>query len=198
MGIDQLPIVSGSKKIKYVFSAVVVILFCIIILIFVRNRMRLKHIGTPLPPQKTNATLSIQNFRHTATQDGQRKWSIEASSANLYSKENIAKLSNISATFFISADKTIQLTADKGLLHVDTNNLTISGHIVVKFSDYVLTTENLNYVHKSHIINSNVPVEITGDTMMLKANAMSYDLDTDIIRGSGNVSGAFKQKKLEK
>jgi LPS export ABC transporter protein LptC len=197
MGIDRLPIISSSKKIKYVFFIVIAALICVIIAAFARNRNLLKHIEAPLPPQKNNATLSIQNFRHTATQDGQRKWSIEASSANLYAKDDIAKLSDISATFFLNKDKTIQLTADNGVLHVDTNNLSISGHIVIKFSDYVLTTEHLNYVHKSHIINSATPVEITGNTMMLKANALSYDLDTDIIKCSGGVTGAFKQTKME-
>jgi LPS export ABC transporter protein LptC len=193
MGIDQLPIVSVSKKIKYVFSTIVVVLIFGIIAVFVRNQFRLKQIASPLPPQKTNATLSIQNFRHTATQDGQQKWSIEASSANLYSKENIAELTDISASFFLDKDKTISLTADKGVLRVDTNNMTVSGHIVVKFSDHVMTTENLNYVHKSHIINSTTPVTITGDTMTLKANTMSYRLDTDIIKCSGNVKGTFKK-----
>jgi LPS export ABC transporter protein LptC len=193
MGIDRLPILSSSKKIKYVFSAVIILLTCVIIVVFVRNRMFLKHIAPPLPPEKTKATLSIQNFRHMATQDGQRKWSIEASSANLYSDEKIAKLSNISAIFFINDDKTISLTADKGVLHVDTNNMIVSGHIVVKFSDYIMTTEHLNYVHKSHIINATTPVMITGDTMTLKANTMIYNIDTDILKCSGDVEGTFQQ-----
>jgi LPS export ABC transporter protein LptC len=172
------------------------VLICILVAVFVRNRILLKHITAPLPPQKINATLSIQNFRHTATQDGQRKWSVEATSANLYSKENTAELSNISATFFLSNDKIINLTADKGVLNVDTNNLSVSGHIVIKFDDYVLTTEHLNYFHKSHMINSSTPVEITGNTMILKAKALSYDLDTDIIKCSGGVSSVFKQFNL--
>lgn len=197
MGIDQLPIVSASKKIKYVFSTIVVILICGIIAVFLRNKFRLKQIASPLPPQKINATLSIQSFRHTATQDGQRKWSVEASSANLYSKENIAALTDISASFFLDKDKTIYLTAEKGVLQVDTNNMTLSGHIVVKFSDHVMTTENLNYVNKSHIINATTPVTITGDTMSLKADTMCYRLDTDIIRCSGNVKGTFKQTTEE-
>jgi LPS export ABC transporter protein LptC len=194
MGIDQLPIVSASKKIKYFFSIIAIVLICVIVAVFIRNRIRLKQLAPPPPPEKTTATLSIQNFRHTATQDGQRKWSIEASSANLYSKENIAELSDISATFFLDKEKTILLTADKGVLRVDTNNLDVSGNIVVKFSDHVLETEHLNYVHKSHIIKSTTPVTITGNTMTLKANTMSYDIDTDIIKCSGDVTGTFQQE----
>jgi LPS export ABC transporter protein LptC len=191
MGIDQLPIFSASKKIKYFFSTIVIVLVSVIIAVFIHNRLRLNHIAPPRPPQKTAATLSIQNFRHTATQDGKRKWSIEATSANLYSKENIAELSDISAVFFLNNEKTIVLSADKGLLRVDTNNITVSGKIVVKFSDHVMETENLNYVHKSHIINATTPVTITGETMRLKADTMSYNLNTDIIKCSGNVTGTF-------
>jgi LPS export ABC transporter protein LptC len=197
MGIDQLPIFSASKKIKYFFSTVVVALSLIIIAVFIHNRLRLNHIAPPMAPPKTTATLSIQNFRHTATQDGKRKWSIEAASASLYSKKNIAELSDLSVIFFLNNEKTVVLRADMGLLRVDTNNISVSGQIVVKFSDHVMETENLNYVHKSHIINATSPVTITGKTMGLKADTMSYNLNTDIIKCSGNVTGTFQQAAEE-
>jgi LPS export ABC transporter protein LptC len=193
MGLDRLPMLSRSQKVTYLFSAVIFLFACAIIAVFIRNRMLLKHIAPPLPPQKTKATLSIQNFRHTATQNGQRKWSLEASSASLYSNEKRAELSDISAVFFINENKTISLTADAGVLQVDTNNISISGNIVVKFSDYVMTTEHLNYAHKSHIINATTPVNIAGNTMTLKANAMSYNLNTETVKCSGGVEGTFKQ-----
>lgn len=197
MGIDQLPIFSASKKIKYFFSTIVVVLSSVIIAVFIHHRLRFNHIAPPIAPQKTTATLSIENFRHTATQDGKKKWSIEAASASMYSKENIAELTNISAIFFLNNEKTIVLTADKGLLRVDTNNISVSGQIVVKFSDHVMETENLNYVHKSHIIYITTPVTITGETMRLKADTMSYNLNTDIIKCTGNVTGIFQQAAEE-
>ncbi len=193
MGINQLPFFASSQKIKFVFSTIVILIVLIVISIFVHNRIKLKHIAPPLAPQKTNATLSIQNFRHTSSQDGQVKWSIEASAAHLYAKENIAELSDISATFFLNPDKTILLTADQGVLRVDTNNMTLTGDIVVRFSDYVATTESLNYVHKSRMIKSTSPVKIAGDTMTLKAETMTYDLDTGIMKCSGGVTGTFQQ-----
>jgi LPS export ABC transporter protein LptC len=193
MGINQLPIVSLSKKIKYIFITIVVAVACVIIGVFVRSRIHLNHIIPPSAPQQTSATLSIQNFRHTATQDGREKWSIEASSASLYSKENFAELTDISAIFFLNDEKTILLSADKGILHIDTNNMNVSGNIIIKFSNHMLETENLNYIHNSHIINATTPVTITGETMTLKANTMNYLLDKDVIKCSGDVTGTIME-----
>lgn len=188
-----MPLNSISKKVKYSITILIIALIGIVLTVFIRNRIYINSIQKPLPPQQTAATLSIQNFRHTATQDGRKEWSIEADSANLFSTQNIAKLSNISALFFLKNDETISLTADSGLLHIDTNNLDISGHIIIKFSGYVMTTENLNYMYKSHIINIDTPMMITGKSIMFKANTMSYNLITDTIKCSGNVEGTFKQ-----
>jgi LPS export ABC transporter protein LptC len=188
-----LPLKSISKKIKYFISAVIISLIGIVVAVFVSNRIYIDSIQKPLPPQQTTATLSIQNFRHTATQDGHKEWSVEADSANLFSNQNIAELSKISASFFLKNDETILLTADNGLLHIDTNNMAVSGHIIIKFLEYVMTTENLNYIHSSHIISITTPVMVTGNSIMLKANTMTYNLITDIIECSGNVEGTFKQ-----
>lgn len=193
MGINSLPFNNRSKKIKYFISAVIVALICIVLTVFIRNRMYNQNIQSPLPLQQTKATLSIQNFHHTATQDGRKEWSIEANSASLFSDQNIAKLFNISASFFLKDGETILLTADNGILHTDTNNLNLSGHVIIKFSEYMMSTETLNYIHSSHIINIDAPIMITGNSMMLKANAMSYDLRTNIIKCSGDVEGTFKQ-----
>ena len=187
-----MPLTKPSKIIKYTFSTVIILLICVIVVVFVRNQISSKNVLSPLSPQETKATLSIQNFRHTAIKDGQKQWSIEASSANLFSEKNTAELSNISASFFIKENESVLLSADKGILRTDTNNMSISGHIIIKFSDYVITTENLNYLNKSHIIYTDTPVVITGKTLTLNADAMSYHLATDTIKCMGNVKGTYK------
>ncbi len=182
----------GSKKFKYLFAGIAVLIIAAMAVLFIQHHMRISHLVPPMAPEATTATLAIQNFRHSATQDGQYKWSIEARTANLYSKENIAELTNLSATFFLNADQAISLKADKGILHTNTNNMELTGNIVVRFFDDVLTTQSLNYRHKSHIINSHTPVTITGRTFSLSANSMSYNLSTDILKCADGVAGTFQ------
>lgn len=188
-----MPVNNIYKKIKFVISIVIFALIGTVLSVFILNRIHIKNIQKPLPPQQTTATLSIQNFRHTSTQNGREEWSIEAKSAKLFSTQNIAELTNISASFFLKNNETVFLTADSGLLHIDTNNLSLSGHIHIRFSAYVLTTESLNYNHNSHIVIIDTPVMISGNSMSLKANTLSYNLKTDITTCSGDVEGTFKQ-----
>ena len=188
-----MPFNYSAKKIGYLITSVIIVLICVILWVFIRNRISLGNIHGPQRPEDTKATISIQNFRHTSTKDGRKEWSIEANSASLFAGQNIARLSDISASFILKNNESISLTADSGIFHTDTDNLKLTGNITVKFSDYIMTTENLNYFHKAHMININTPVMIQGKSMALKANTLTYNLKTDIIRCSGNVDGTFTQ-----
>ncbi len=158
---------------------------------FVRHRSGLKKNDPPPSSETTNATLSIKNFHHVAIENGIKKWSLEAASANLYSQENIVKLNDISAIFFINDRQNVTLKANKGELNSKTNDMTLSGSIVTDMPPYTLTTETLNYGHQLRIIHANTPVMITGASMIMKAETMTYDINTDKIKCDGNVEGTF-------
>ena len=164
-----------------------------IIIIFIRYNVSKKDIKSPEPPENTDATFSLKNFHHIATQNGIKKWKLEASSASVYAKQDLASLKDISVTFYMidSNNQNITLTADDGLLNTKTNNISVNGNIIVKTEEYILKTENLNYVHHSHIINVNEPFEIIGSSVMLKADSMTYDINAELIKCNGNVEGSF-------
>jgi len=68
----------------------------------------------------------------------------------------------------------------------------ISKNVVVKYTQFKLRCENLYYEHKKQIIFSNVPVNITGDSFQLVADAMSLNLNTNKTLLEGKVKGTFR------
>ena len=182
---------SNTQKINLLIIGFIILLIGGILFIFIKHRSSLKKNDPPPPPETTNANLSIKNFHHIATENGIKKWTLEAASASLYSQENIVKLNDISAVFFINDSQNVTLKANNGELNSKTNDMTLSGSIVAEMLPYTLTTESLNYGHQLRIIHANAPVMITGASMMMKADTMKYDINTDKIKCDGNVEGTF-------
>ncbi|MBC2716834.1 MAG: LPS export ABC transporter periplasmic protein LptC [Desulfobacteraceae bacterium] len=182
---------NNTRTINFLIIGFIILLIGGIIVIFVRHRLIQKKNDPPTPPEKTEATLTIKNFHHVATENGIKKWALKAASARLYSQKNIVKLNDISVIFFMHDNQNITLIANKGELNSETNDMTLSGSIVADMSPYTLATENLNYEHRLRIIHTNEPVIITGDSMMLKADTMTYGIDTESIKCDGNVEGSF-------
>ena len=102
-------------------------------------------------------------------------------------------LDDISVIFYMKAGKEAYLTAAKGFLYTDSNNIEITGDIVVKNNNYVLKTEKLNYEHNRRILFSNVFVEITSNSKQLTADSIFFDLNTEKTRLEGNVKGFFSE-----
>ncbi len=181
------------KKIRLVLIFIIILLIGLLLTIFIKNRMSTRQIHPPLPPENTGADLTIKRFRHTATTEGERQWSVEAESASLYSKEKRAQLIDISVTFYLSEDQCILVTADQGSFDLQSNEMTAAGDIVAKGLEYTLKTQSLHYDHRLHIIQLESPVTLTGPGVMLKADTLSYDLKTGKVICAGNVEGSIRE-----
>ena len=81
-------------------------------------------------------------------------------------------------TFYLKDKSQVYLTANKGILKTDSNDMEILGNVVVKNSTYRLKTENLLYRHNQRIIFSTVPVKVSGAAFNLVADSMFLNLNT--------------------
>lgn len=182
---------SNTRKINFLITGFILFLIIGIVFIFIRHRLIFNKNAPPPPPEKTEANLTIKKFHHVATEDGIKKWSLEAASASLYSQENTVRLKDISVIFFRQGNSNVTLTAVEGELNSQTNDMSLNGNIVAVMPPYKITTENLNYEHQLRIIHMNKPVKITGQSMLLQADKMTYGIETEIIKCDGNIKGTL-------
>jgi LPS export ABC transporter protein LptC len=138
-------------------------------------------------------SLSIRNLRHTAIREGITEWKLVAETARFDPTRKKAVLETLSVTFFVSGGDRILLTADHGTLRTDTNDIEISGNIVVRKGPFRLKTERLDYGHKRRVITARTPVELAGQSMTLLADSMTYDLNTRKAQFRGHVNGTIDQ-----
>ena len=107
--------------------------------------------------------------------------------------KNQAVFQDLFLTFYLKDKSQVYLTANKGILNTDSNDMEILGNVVVKSATYRLKTENLFYRHNGRIIFSKVPVTVTGAAFDLAADSMSLNLNTNKTLFQGKVQGTLRE-----
>ncbi|MBT9437820.1 MAG: LPS export ABC transporter periplasmic protein LptC [Desulfobacterales bacterium] len=183
----------NPRKLKFFLISIIIILLGIIIAVFSTYRNILDETAGLESVIHSAAKMSLGKLHHTATRDGVIEWSLDASSAKLLDEKKQLILDDLSVVFYMKDGKKAYLTAEKGFLHTESNDIEVAGNVVVKNDNYVLKTEKLNYEHTRRILFSNVSVEISSDSEKLTADSISFDLNTKKTMLEGNVKGIFSE-----
>lgn len=184
----------STQKLKILILSVVLIIFGIIGAVFMNYRRMLDRPDIPLSSFKRDAQISLDRVRQTATRDGIKEWRLDAGSAEYNNDSRQALLKDLSVTFFLTDGRQIDMTAREGTLKTDSNNMIAFGDIVVVFEQFRLNTERLHYEHDRRVISAQDPVRIRGNSFDLRADAMSFDLNTKQSVLKGNVKGTFVEQ----
>lgn len=181
------------NKVKLLLVAIILVTVGAITVVFLKYRQVLNAPGNLLPVVQGDASIAIGKVKQTATRDGVKEWSLEASSARYVDTEKLAIFQDLFVTFYLKDAQEVYLTANQGTLRTDSNNIEVTGSVVVRNGPYQLATENLKYEHDKRMISTKVPVKITGDFFDLSASAMTLDLNTNKTFLKGNVVGTFNE-----
>ena len=175
------------KKIKIFLLATIFIVLGGVIGIYIAFQQD-STVSESIPESvEPDATLSIGKIHQTATRKGKKEWSLEANSARYVDKTSQMVLKDLMVTFFLDDKSEITLAADKGILNTDSNDIEVSGNVVVKNKEYKLLTERLNYAHDKRVLYSTAPVTISGPSAHLAADTISFDLNTKKVTLEGSV-----------
>lgn len=182
-----------SKRLKLFLMAVVLIMVSLIVIVFVGYRRISDTPAQIFSTLQEGADMSIGKIHQTSTRDGKKEWSLEASSGHYRDSEHELILNELSVTFFLEDNSEVYLTAKKGKLNTKSNNIDVSGNVVITKDKYVITTEKMKYKHKRRVIYSLHPVVISGESGTISADTASFDLNTNKITLEGKVEGTIKQ-----
>ena len=179
----------NPKKLKLILLSVILIALGATIAVFVSHRRVLDKEENIVSSIQSKANISIGKAHQTATRNGIKEWSLDAASVNYIVKKNQAIFRDVSVIFYLKDKTEVYLTANKGILNTDSNNMELFGNVVVKNAKYRLKTENLHYKHNKRVISSKVPVIITGAAFDFAADSMFINLNTNNTMLEGKVEG---------
>lgn len=181
----------NSKKLKLFLVAIILITLGIIAAVFIGYRHILNQEVDLIAAAATKSNIAMEKFHHTATRDGRKEWIIDARTVRVISAQNQAVFQDPAVTFFLKDNTKVYLTAKHGILSTDSNDIEVSGNVVVKNEKYRLKTEILNYEHSKRILFSKVPVQIVSASSQLAADSMTHDLNLNETVFKGHINGIF-------
>ena len=179
-------------KLNYLLISIIIVAFGVILSVFFNYRNALETNDATEAMDSHKANISIGKAHQTATRNGIKEWSLDAASADYMNDKKQAIFKKLSLTFFLKDKTKVYITGNRGILKTDSSDMEIYDNVVVKYTQYKLRCENLYYEHSKGIIFSKVPVNITGDTFQLVADAMSLNLNTNKTLFEGKVRGTFR------
>ena len=102
------------QKLKLILVAIILIAVSIVIVVYMGYR-RLSNVpDVLLSTIQDGADMSIGRIHQTATRDGKREWSLEASSANYTQTKKEVILKDLAVTFFLDDNSEVYLTGKNG------------------------------------------------------------------------------------
>ena len=186
----------NAKKLKIFLLFVIFALSGAILAAFLSSRLASETQETLMSAAKNKASLSINNVHQTATQDGIKQWSVDAGSVSLIQGGQEAVFSDLSVTFFLENNEEVYLTAEQGIMTMDTNDMEAAGNVVVTNKNYKLKTGKLHYAHNQRIIYTDSRVSISGVSLHFTAESMKVDLNTNRIQLDGNIEGTISESLI--
>lgn len=181
------------NNIKLMLFLCIVVMLGAVITIFSGYRRVMNEAKGLASSIQEGAGMAITCVRQTAVRNGVMEWCLDAVSAEYINAEDRAVFKGPSVTFFTEGRGNITLTAEKGTVLTDSNNISVSGDVVVKDNDYVMKTQALNYDNGVRVFSSDVPVALSGRNFDLRADSASLDLKTQQAVLKGNVRGTLSE-----
>jgi LPS export ABC transporter protein LptC len=143
------------------------------------------------PPPPAEAGMSLDRIHQTATREGRTEWSLDAATARYLPAEKKVILEELSVVYFLKDGRKVYMTAARGEVYTETNDMEAAGRVVVFNDLYRLETEKIDYRHGPRLIASRTPVRITGRSGEMTADALVFDLNHNRLTLKGHVQGAL-------
>ena len=186
---------SRQRSIKLLLLITMFLVFGVVLTVFIGYR-------TVSNPQEMflssliqdDATIAIDRVHQTSTKNGIKEWSLDARSAQFIEKDRQAVFDDLSVTFYLENDHSVNLSANKGYLNTDTRDIRIDGDVIADDGEFKILTDTLNYEHKRRVLIAVKPVQILGSTFCLNADSALYDLNSQQTTFDGSIEGTIFDK----
>jgi LPS export ABC transporter protein LptC len=145
------------------------------------------------PPSEGMRGISLQNFR-----EGDTRWVLQADTASVFREQKRVEAEWVIIDFWDDEEHVSRLTADRGILQQNTDDLEARGNVRVTSEDgAVLKTEVLYWDHQASRIHTDAFVEITRDDDVLTGVGLTADPGLDRVELKQEVRGTVRGQGSE-
>lgn len=164
--------------------------------VFFEYQRRQGDVGEPGAELRSEADMAIGRVQQTATRDGRIEWRVDAGSAEYSDAAGEVRLNDLAVTFFLADGDRCRVTADQGRIGTQTNDLDVSGQVVVTQHFWRMESTDLAYRNRRREFSTTTGVRLSGPRLTITAERMTFNLDTQRAFLEGRVEGIFSENKL--
>ncbi len=130
-------------------------------------------------PQQVD--LALEQLHYTQTEEGRRRWTLDADKAEYRRQQGQAALETVQLTLYEAGRLgPVRLQADQGLLDQEERQVEVWGNVVIKTErGEQLYTERLHYDDQQRRLSTDGPVRLLSDRMELTGIGMQIDLERE-------------------
>lgn len=126
-----------------------------------------------------NIDLALENLHYTQNEDGQRRWTLDADTAEYQRDSSLAKLEVVKLLFYRAGQfGDITLQADHGQFAPDARQIDIWGHVIlITERGDKLYTERLHYDDQARQLRTEDPIRVLSPELELTGTGLQIDID---------------------
>lgn len=167
-------------------------LLATLLVVLVVGNVRREKTRPVLEVVRSDSDLAMQKINYTETQDGRRKWSIQADSAAHDFNERYATIENIRMVIYEQQGGDIVVSARQGRFDMDKGLVTLQGDVrLADESGQSIYTDRLEFDDPGNVLRSEESVRIVSNGMALTGVGLRYDLRRNIFRLLDSVQARF-------
>lgn len=144
--------------------------------------------------------LALEDLHYTQTEDGRRRWTLDADKAEYQRDNRLAKLEAVKLLFYDTGqfgDLTLQ--ADQGQLAQETSQIDIWGNVIITTGrGDQLFTERLHYDDQARRLSTEEPIRFLSAQIELTGIGLQIDIDQGRMLVKDNVWMLLSPAGMEK
>jgi LPS export ABC transporter protein LptC len=121
------------------------------------------------------ADMKLMDMEYTEMERGQKLWTINASEAKFFEKEQKTLLSTVHLIFYSHDNNELHLESENGILYAGAKDIELWGNVhATTPQGYTLVTERAFYNHAEKTVSSQTPVHVSGPDLTLTGSQWRY------------------------
>jgi len=182
-----------NKRLRLILVVSMLLIFGVVLTVFIGYRTGSNPQEMVLSSMlKDDVAVSMADVQQTSTKNGVKDWSLKAASAQFHHKKKQVVFNDLAVTFYLDDGGSVQLSAQKGYLNTETQDIQIDGNVLADDGDIKFRTESVGYDHAQRLLVAAQPVQIYGNRFCLTAESAAYDMAASKAIFEGNVEGTLR------
>lgn len=169
-----------------------ILLLATLLVVLVAGNLRRDTREEAAVQSRPDSDLAMRKVNYTETQDGRRKWSIQADSAAHDLKGQVATVENVRMVIYEQGDGDIVVSSQHGRLDMRKGVVSLQGDVTVEnINNQSIYTDELEFDNNRKVLQGRGSVRVVSAEVQLTGVGMKYDLDRRMFQLLSTVEATF-------